>query len=104
MILLNNTISQSFYKAFDVVGKRWTGLIIGALVSGPLHFTDLREAIPGIAEPMLSKRLKELTSEGMVLKRVYNEIPVRIEYELTSKGYALKPVLQQVYVWAEEWG
>ena len=99
----NLMIRPTFSEAFDIFGKRWTGLILATLISGPLHFKEILDAMPQLNESMLSKRLKELIVEDMVTRTVYPETPVRIEYSLTDKGHALYDVLREVHEWADVW-
>ncbi|MDZ4910274.1 transcriptional regulator, partial [Clostridium perfringens] len=86
-------LCPKFENAFELLGKRWTGLIIRTLLSGQKRFSDIADAIPNMSARMLTERFKELESEGIVIRKVYPEIPVRIEYELTEKGQELKIVM-----------
>ena len=92
-----------FENAFELLGKRWTGLIIRTLLSGQKRFSDIADAIPNMSSRMLTERFKELESEGIVIRKVYPEVPVRIEYELTEKGQELKIVMDEIQKWAEKW-
>ncbi|CAM2812645.1 helix-turn-helix domain-containing protein [Paenibacillus sediminis] len=92
-----------FENAFSVLGKRWNGLIIECLMSGPKRFKDISNIIPSMSDKMLSERMKDLECEGLLVRHVYPETPVRIEYELTEKGKALRPVMEQIHNWAEQW-
>lgn len=92
-----------FENAFELLGKRWTGLIIRTLLSGQKRFSDISAAIPNMSSRMLTERFKELESEGIVIRKVYPEVPVRIEYELTEKGKELKIVMDEIQKWAEKW-
>lgn len=92
-----------FETAFSFLGKRWNGLIIQTLMSGPKRFKDISNLIPTMSDKMLSERMKDLESEGIVVRHVYPETPVRIEYELTEKGKGLRPVMEQIQSWAENW-
>ncbi len=96
-------ICPRFHKAIELVGKRWTGGIIRALMDGPRRFSEFLEAVPGLHDRLLSERLKELEAEGIVQRRVYPETPVRIEYELTQKGRDLEKVVTEVQRWADRW-
>ncbi|QOS98583.1 helix-turn-helix transcriptional regulator [Brevibacterium sp. JNUCC-42] len=89
--------------AFELLGKRWTGLIICVLMTGPKRFKDISEVIPGMSDRMLAERFKELELAGVLTRNVYPETPVRIEYELTDKGRGLKTVMDAVQTWAESW-
>ncbi len=99
----NFHLCPKFEAAFELLGKRWTGLIIRTLMSGKKRFSDIVEVIPNMSARMLTERFKELENEGIVVRKVYPETPVRIEYELTEKGLALQPVMDEVQKWAEKW-
>ena len=92
-----------YHKAVELVGRRWTGAILRALMAGHVRFSDLAATIPGLSDRLLSERLKELEAEGIAERRVYPETPVRIEYRLTPKGQALEKVVNDLSAWAEEW-
>ncbi len=92
-----------FHKAVELIGGRWTGAIIQLLFHGRMRFAELRAAVPEISDRMLSERLRELESEGIVARTVIPETPVRVEYELTEKGRALEHALSAVGKWAERW-
>ncbi len=96
-------VCPRFHRAIELVGKRWTGAIIHALMDGPRRFTEVREAVPGLHDRLLSERLKELETERVVQRRVYPDTPVRIEYELTAKGRDLEKVVGEVQRWADRW-
>ena len=92
-----------YHRAIEIIGRRWTGAIIRALLSGDRRFCQIRTTIPGLSDRLLSERLKELEQEGIVERNVQPDTPVRIEYRLTAKGEALGDVVQAVSAWAEEW-
>ncbi|MBN3522388.1 winged helix-turn-helix transcriptional regulator [Paenibacillus apiarius] len=92
-----------FEAAFCVLGKRWNGLLIQVLLSGPKRFKDISALIPTMSDKMLSERMKDLEAAGIVVRNVYPETPVRIEYALTDKGRALEPVMEAIQEWAERW-
>lgn len=92
-----------YHHAVELIGRRWTGAILRALMSGASRFGELSGTIPGLSDKMLSERLKELEQEGIVHRRVIPATPVRIEYELTAKGRALQDVVAAVSSWAEKW-
>jgi DNA-binding HxlR family transcriptional regulator len=87
-------------RVFLLLGKRWTGPIVSVLVDQPAHFADLRRAVPGISERMLSDRLTELGAAGLVVREVDDGPPLRVLYRLTDAGAALKPALQELGDWA----
>ena len=92
---------SSITRVFQVLGKRWTGLVIAALMNGPGHFAQLRRAVPGISERMLSDRLTELGVLGLVLRTVEEGPPLRVSYRLTAAGQALQPAMAELTRWAE---
>lgn len=92
-----------YEKAFEVLGKKWTGLILRILMGGPRRFCEFRAQVPEVSDRLLSERLKELEDEGIVQRIVHNTKPVLIEYELTEKGRALEPVVLSVEDWAAHW-
>src|SRR5258708_12341757 len=79
-----------FHRAVELIGGRWTGAVIQLLFPGRMRFAELRAAIPDISDRMLSERLRELETEGIVARTVVPDTPVRVEYELTEKGRALQ--------------
>ncbi|KWU54073.1 winged helix-turn-helix transcriptional regulator [Priestia sp. YIM B13446] len=91
-----------FEKAVTILTKRWTSLIIFQLLSGSQRFSQMQEALP-VSGRLLSERLKELEHEGIVIRTVIPETPVRIEYSLSNKGLALAPVIQEIQTWSSEW-
>jgi DNA-binding HxlR family transcriptional regulator len=88
--------------AFSVLGKRWNGMIVDALRSGPLSFSALRRAVVGISDAVLSDRLSELASVELVSREVNAGPPVSVAYALTPAGERLIPVLTQLGEWASE--
>jgi DNA-binding HxlR family transcriptional regulator len=96
-------ICPRFHRAIELIGKRWTGAIIRTLMDGPRRFSELLDVVPGLHDRLLSDRLKELETEGVVKRLVYPETPVRIEYELTPMGHDLEKVVAEVHRWAERW-
>ena len=83
-------------EAFSLLSRKWAGLVIHVLGSGPLHFCDLERAIAGVGARMLTERVKELEVGGIVTRRVRPQRPVRVLYELTDKGRALIPVVRGI--------
>jgi DNA-binding HxlR family transcriptional regulator len=90
----NAAFCPYFHRAIELIGARWTGAVIRALLADVNHFSELSAAIPGLSDRMLSERLKELEAEGIVVRVVTPSTPVRIEYQLTEKGRALGAVLE----------
>ncbi|WP_055588982.1 winged helix-turn-helix transcriptional regulator [Peterkaempfera griseoplana] len=88
-------------RVFQLLGKRWTGPIVAVLVEQPAYFADLRRAVPGISERMLSDRLTELGAAGLLVREVDEGPPLRVCYRLTQAGAALEPALRELGKWAE---
>src|SRR5919198_3122130 len=92
-----------YHRAVELVGKRWTGAILLVLLDGPLRFSEIGQLVPDLSDRLLSERLKELEAEGIVQRTVIDEIPVRVQYELTDKGQALQPAVRALKSWANAW-
>jgi DNA-binding HxlR family transcriptional regulator len=94
---------SAYHRAVELIGKRWTGAIVFVLLDGPLRFSEVKTLVPDISDRLLSERMKELESEGIVERRVIDDMPVRVEYCLTAKGRALEPAVRQLKAWARSW-
>ena len=92
-----------FQRGVEVIGRRWTGAIVRALMGGCRRFNEIADTVPGISDRLLSERLKELEAEDIVERRVVPSTPVRIDYRLTEKGRDLLPVIEALGAWAERW-
>jgi DNA-binding HxlR family transcriptional regulator len=99
----DTTFCPHFHRAVELIGRRWTGVILRALMGGAVRFSDVSGAIPGLSDRLLSERLKELEAEGIVRRTVFPETPVRIEYRLTDKGMGLSQTIDDIATWAERW-
>lgn len=91
---------EALTRVFTLLGKRWSGLVVAVLSHQPAYFSELRRAIPGISERMLSDRLTELAEAKLVLRQVDEGPPLRVRYELTEAGRALRPALNELRDWA----
>jgi DNA-binding HxlR family transcriptional regulator len=100
---ITHTCCPRYEHAIQILGKRWTGLLLHALMEGPRRFCELTSIVERLSDRVLSDRLRELEMEGIVSRVVYPQIPVRVEYQLTEKGRALKPVIDAIHTWAERW-
>jgi DNA-binding HxlR family transcriptional regulator len=87
----------------DVVGDRWTLLIVRDLLRGFTRFSQFRRSVEGVTTSLLSDRLKLLEREGVIERRFYSDHPPRAEYLLTAKGHALGMVVGALASWGEEW-
>lgn len=87
-------------KTLKVIGSKWTMLLLHNLFEGKKRFGELQRALPGISPKTLSQRLQELEQEGIITKKIYAEIPLHVEYNLTEKGKSLSNVFKSL----EKWG
>jgi DNA-binding HxlR family transcriptional regulator len=90
-------------RAFDLLGKRWTGVVLGTLRGGPVGFRAITRAVDGISDSVLADRLSELCDAGLVTRTVTEGPPLSVTYALTDAGRALLPALEQITRWAEEY-
>ena len=91
-------------RTLDVIGARWTPLILrDLLLQGPRRFQDLLDSLGGIAPTTLSERLKTLEEHGVVERRLYMSHPPRAEYMLTKKGLDLRPIVRAMRDWGEKY-
>jgi DNA-binding HxlR family transcriptional regulator len=93
----------SVAAASEIVGSKWTVLIVHDLSEGPRRFTELEHACAKISPRTLAERLRWLEAEGIVVRRSYAESPPRVEYELTEKGAALLPICDEMRRFGHEW-
>jgi len=89
-------------RILDLIGDRWTVLVVGVLADGTARFSELRRRIQGISQKMLTQTLRELERDGLVVRTVYPEVPVRVEYALTEAGRSLRGPLKALEDWSVE--
>lgn len=92
-----------FHHAIELIGKRWTGVILHAILHGCTRYADIRDAVPGLSDTMLGERLRELEAEGLVTRHVSPRPPIRVDYCLTPKGQALQDAINAISSWADRW-
>lgn len=100
----NGDLAAQFHRALSVLAGKWKGDILWQLVERKRRFGELRQAIPGVTQHMLTTQLRDLEANGLVKRTVYPEVPPRVEYEMTPSAKALKPVFDELYRWAQEHG
>jgi DNA-binding HxlR family transcriptional regulator len=89
---------------WDVLGRRWSLLILKTLSSkNVVRFNELKRNLKDISNTVLSDRLSELEQEGLITKKIYPEVPLKVEYKLTTKAKDLEPILQSLSRWCEKW-
>ncbi|HUX38285.1 MAG TPA: winged helix-turn-helix transcriptional regulator [Rectinemataceae bacterium] len=85
------------------IGRRWTGAIVQVMLGGASRYCEIRGAIPGISDRLLTERLKELETEAILTREVSGDRPPQVFYRLSEKGRALSPVLDSITTWAHRW-
>jgi DNA-binding HxlR family transcriptional regulator len=96
-------VCPNFHAAIELIGKRWTGAILCALIERPMRYGELGKAVPGLSDRLLSQRLRELEDEGLVEREVEPGTPVRVTYSLTPTGEDLGPAIRELKAWAKRW-
>ena len=96
-----HTCDAGLVRAFDFLGKRWNGIILGSLSPGPVGYAELRRGVGSITDSVLSDRLTELTAAGLIERTVTDTRPPGVTYGLTAAGSALLPILHQLAAWAD---
>jgi DNA-binding HxlR family transcriptional regulator len=87
----------------EIIGSKWTALLVHDLSEGARRFSELEHSCQGISPRTLAERLRALESEGIVVRRSYPERPPRVEYELTAKGEALLPIIEAMRSFGHDW-
>ncbi|MGI8623078.1 MAG: winged helix-turn-helix transcriptional regulator [Solirubrobacteraceae bacterium] len=90
-------------RALDLVGDKWTLLIVRDLASGPRRFVELQRTLPGISTEQLRSRLNRMVADGLLTRQRYREVPPRVDYELTERSYELLPVVGALARWGYDW-
>ena len=90
-------------RALDLVGDKWTLLIVRDLVGGPRRFVELQRVLPGISTEQLRSRLNRMVADGLLTRQRYREVPPRVDYELTERAQALLPVIGALARWGYQW-
>lgn len=83
----------------EVLGGKWKGMVLHRLIFGTLRFGELRRMLPHVTQRMLTRQLRELERDGVIRRRVYAEVPPRVEYSLSEFGLSLKPILLMMGEW-----
>lgn len=86
-------------RSLEVVGYKWSLLIVREVLDGPRRFTEIVRALPGANPKMITARLRELEAAGLLSRAIYAEVPPRVEYSLTARGRALRPVIEALRSW-----
>src|SRR5262245_20022725 len=97
-------VSCPVETTLQVIGGRWKVLVLHHLLDGTMRFGALTRALRGISARTLNKQLRELEADGIITRKVYQQIPPMVEYSVTPKGKKLKPVLLAMHAWGESYG
>ena len=87
----------------QLIGDKWKVLIIRDLMTGTKRFNELMRSVSGITQKVLTSHLRAMEKDGLVTRTVYPEVPPKVEYTLTGTGYSLKPILDSMYTWGNEY-
>lgn len=87
----------------DLIGGKWKSLILWHLIGGKLRFSDLRRMVPKATQKMLTQQLRDLENAGLVSRKVYAEVPPKVEYSLTDFGKSLSPILEAMSIWGSSY-
>jgi len=96
-------ICEKVEQSYQIIGRKWVALIIHTLMEEPKRFSEIHAYIPDLSKRVLNERMKELEEEGLVVRHVVTERPVRTEYMLSRKGTELGRALRAVERWADKW-
>ena len=86
-----------------MIGSKWKLLIMRNLLSRPWRFNELKKDLEGISQKVLTDSLRSMEADGLLTRTVYPEVPPRVEYTLTELGYSLRPILEAMRVWGEDY-
>ncbi|NQX92324.1 MAG: helix-turn-helix transcriptional regulator [Flavobacteriales bacterium] len=98
--IIDNPNACSLVHAMNIIGGKWKPIILYLLSNGSLRFGKLLLFVPTISKKVLTEQLRELEQDGLIIRQKFNEIPPRVEYSLSEKGKALRPVLKALSNWA----
>lgn len=86
-----------------LIGNKWKVLILRDLLSGTKRFGELKKSIGGVSQKVLTAQLRDMEDDGLVNRKIYAEVPPKVEYSLTDLGHSLKPILDALWNWGEEY-
>ena len=98
------TCCPLYHEAVELIGRRWTGAIVAVLLDGgPMRFTEIAQAVPHLSDRLLSERLKDLETHGLVTRVDDPGPPARTRYALTDMGRIVEPAISELHAWAQRW-
>ena len=102
--MVKKTISCPAETAIQILGGRWKLLVLRALFTGTKRFSELHRLLVGVSHRTLTQQLRQLAEYGLIHRKVYPQVPPKVEYSLTALGQTLKPVVDAMHEWAEKHG
>lgn len=104
MRIRNKEYTCSMELTLDIIGGKWKTLILWHLgIGGTKRFSEVKKCLPGITQKMLTQQLRELEADGMINRKVYPQVPPKVEYSLTAEGQSLMPILATMCKWGKEY-
>ena len=88
--------------ALDIIGGKWKAILVFHILDGTKRFNELRRLLPGLTQRMLTTQLRELEADGVIDRKVYPQVPPKVEYSITSFGLTLSPVLRELALWSDQ--
>ncbi|CDW92629.1 HTH-type transcriptional regulator HxlR family [Thiomonas sp. CB2] len=85
----------------SLIDGKWKGVVLHHLLDGTLRFNELRRRLPNVTQRMLTNQLRELETDGLIARKVYAQVPPKVEYSLTARGRSLQPVMAALKAWGE---
>ena len=101
--VLNNLPACPVETTLTLISDKWKVLILRDLMSGTKRFGELKKSIGRVTQKVLTAQLRQMEESGLLTRKVYAEVPPRVEYTLTELGYSLKPILDAMWKWGEEY-
>ena len=99
----NREFKCSLDVTVDLIGGKWKVLILWRLKNGLLRFNELKRAIPNVTQKMLTQQLRELEQDGLINRKIYAEVPPKVEYSLTVLGESLIPIFEEICNWGDRY-
>lgn len=94
----------SIEKALSIIGSKWSFLILRELFCGTKRFGEIERAVKGISPKALTDALRHMETNGIVIRKVYPTVPLRVEYTLTEKGHDFHQIIKEMKIWGAKWG
>ncbi len=86
----------------NIIGGKWKGVILYHLLTKTVRFNELRRLMPGVTQRMLTKQLRELEADNLIKRKVYAEVPPKVEYSMTELGMTLEPIVNALHTWGSQ--